>query len=256
MILDETEYREIYSKLNSYGDIEKLWRKDRKRPREFYLVIYTQRNIREVTARYQKIKSKMPSLVAKWRNGRSFLDISRELDFSPVMTAYLILTSQSEWGKNSFKKMINEPRSITDPRLRREIIDIRDHDPIYSPEGNQVQRKRGLRGEARMKNWLDEREVTYKREEELRAAGGKTPDFLLDKSIYLRGEKVNWIESKASFGDMKEVRKNLKNQLHSYRELFGPGMVIYWFGIVDDLPVEDGIIIETEEVLDDHWDID
>ena len=182
------------------------------------------------------------------------MDISRELDFSPVMTAYLILTSQNEWGKNSFKKMINEPRSIDDPRLRKELIEVRDFDPIYSPEGNQVQRKRGLRGEARMKKWLDDRGVTYKREEDLRAAGGKTPDFLLDKPIYLRGEEVYWIESKASFGDMKEVRKNLKNQLHSYWELFGPGMVIYWFGIIDNLPVEEGVIIETEEVLDDHWD--
>jgi hypothetical protein len=106
-----------------------------------------------------------------------------------------------------------------------------------------------------MRNWLDERNITYKREEDLRAEGGKTPDFLLEKPIFLRGEEVYWIESKASFGDLKEVKKNLKKQLHSYWELFGPGMVIYWFGIVDDLPVEEGVIIETEEVLKEHWDL-
>ena len=188
--------------------------------------------------------------------GRSLLDISRDMDFSPVMTAYLILTSQDEWGKNSFKKMINDPREINDKRLRLELIEVRDQDPIYSPEGNLVQRKRGLKGEARMKEWLDERGITYKREEELRAEGGKTPDFLLDRPIFHRGEEINWIESKASFGDMREVKKNLKNQLHSYRDLFGPGMVIYWFGILDNLPIEEGILIETEEVLDDHWDYD
>jgi hypothetical protein len=32
-------------------------------------------------------------------------------------------------------------------------------------------------------------------------------------------------------------------------------MVIYWFGTVDDLPVEEGIVIETEDVLGDHWDL-
>ena len=256
MILDETEYRDIYSKLNRYSDIDKLWREDRKRPWEFYLVVYTQRTIREVTSRFQKIKSKVPSLARKWKNGRSLMDLSRDLDFAPVMTAYLILTSQSEWGKNSFKKMINDPREIKDGRLRRELIEVRDNDPIYSPEGNVVQRKRGLKGEARMKIWLDDRNITYRREEELRAEGGKTPDFLLEKPIFLRGEEVNWIESKASFGDMKEVRKNLKNQLYSYHELFGPGLVIYWFGILDNLPTEEGIIIDSEEVLDDHWDFD
>ncbi|MBN1389512.1 MAG: C15orf41 family protein [Candidatus Thermoplasmatota archaeon] len=255
MLMNETEYREIYSKLNDYEDIEKLWRGDRNRPLEFYLVVYTQKTIRDVTSRYQRVRSKLPGLVKRWRSGRSLLDISRELDFSPVMTGYLILTSQSEWGKSTFRNMINDPRSIKDPKLRKELIDVRDNDPIYSPEGNLVQRRRGLKGEARMKEWLDDREIPYKREEDLRATGGKTPDFLLERPIYLRGEKVNWIESKASFGDMREVRKNLKNQLLSYRELFGSGMVIYWFGILDDLPVEEGIIIETEEVLGDHWDL-
>lgn len=255
MLMNETDYREIYSRLNNYADIDKMWRKDKSHPWEFYLVIYTQKTIREVTSNYQKVRSKLPQLVRRWRSGRTLLDISREIDFSPVMTAYLILTSQDEWGKNSFRKMINDPRSIGNSRLRKELIEVRDNDPIYSPEGNVIQRRRGLKGESRMKEWLDERGIPHKREEDLRSEGGKTPDFLLEKKIYLRGEEINWIESKASFGDLREVRKNLKNQLHSYRELFGPGMVIYWFGTVDDLPIEEGIIIETEEVLEDHWDI-
>jgi CDAN1-interacting nuclease 1 len=256
MLIDETEYRELYSRLNHYSDIEKQWRKNRKRSKEFYLVVHTQKTIREVTARFQKIKSKSPSLIKKWKSGTSLMEIAREVDFTPVMTAFIILTCQEEWGRNSFKKMINDPRSIKDPRLRRELLEIRDNDQIYPPEGNLVQRKRGLAGEERMKKWLDQRGITYRREEELRAEGGKTPDFLLEKPIYLRGEKVHWIESKASFGDIKEVNKNLKKQLNSYFELFGSGMVIYWFGIVNDLPVEEGIIIETEEVLDDHWDFE
>ena len=98
--------------------------------------------------------------------------------------------------------------------------------------------------------------VGYKREEELREGGGKTPDFLLDGPIYYRGEEINWIESKASMGDLKEVKKNIKKQLSAYFELFGPGMVIYWFGIIDDLPVKEGILIESEEVLENPWDIE
>ncbi|MGA1848845.1 MAG: C15orf41 family protein [Thermoplasmatota archaeon] len=254
MLIDETEYREIYSKLTTYSDIERLWRKDRKRSKEFYLVIYTQRTIREVTARFQKIKSRAPHLIRQWKSGKSLLQISKELEFAPVMTAFIIITGQ-EYGRNSFRKMINDPRSIEDKRLRMEIIEVRDNDPIYSPEGNLVQRNRGLKGEERMKKWLDHRGIKYRREEDLRAEGGKTPDFLLEKPIYFRGEEINWIESKASFGDLKEVKKNIKKQLSHYKELFGPGMVIYWFGLIDNLPVDEGIVIETEEVLKDHWDI-
>ncbi|MEA3558394.1 MAG: C15orf41 family protein [Candidatus Thermoplasmatota archaeon] len=254
MILDETTYREIYANLNRYSDINRMWMKNRKFSKEFYLVVYTQKTIREVTTKFQRIKSRSKELIHKWNRGNSLLEISREINFSPVMTAFLIITGQ-EYGRKSFRKMINDPRSIKDTRLSKELIEVREEDQVYSPEGNQVQRKRGILGEEKLKVWLDEHNIEYKREEELRERGGKTPDFLLERPIFFRGEEINWIESKASMGDLKEVKKNLKKQLSSYDELFGPGMVIYWFGIIDDLPVKQGIVIETEEVLDDHWDL-
>lgn len=255
MILDENTYREIYANLNEYSDVERMWRKNRRFSKEFYLVVYTQKTIREVTSNFQRIKSRTKDLIKKWKKGMTLLDISRELRFSPVMTAFIILTGQ-EYGRKSFRKMINDPRSVKDKRLREELVEIRENDPIYSPEGNLVQRRRGIDGEERMREWLDSRGITFKREEELREKGGKTPDFLLERPIFFRGEEINWIESKASMGDLKEVKKNISKQLSAYYELFGPGMVIYWFGILDDLPIKSGIVIETEEVLEDHWDLD
>ncbi len=258
MIVDEMTYREIYNDLRHYEDIDRLYKRYKRSKKyswEFFLVVYTQRAIRDVTANFQRVKSKSRALQNKWKKGISLLEISQELDFSPVMTAFIILTSQ-EYGRTGFRKMINDPGSVEDKRLSRELREIREKDPIYSPEGNEVQRKRGVKGEAILKTWLDRQDVKYKREEDLREQGGKTPDFLLEKNIYFRGEEVNWIESKGSFGDLREINKNLKKQLRSYRELFGPGMVVYWFGVVDDAPVEEGIVIETREVLDDHWDFD
>ena len=49
----------------------------------------------------------------------------------------------------------------------------------------------------------------------------------------MNGWNINWIESKATFGDRVEVNKNMKKQLEPYLELFGQGVVIYWFGFVD-----------------------
>lgn len=254
----ESEYREIYGELKEYSDIDRLYRKYRSKkdyPWEFFLVLYTQRYVRDVTSRFQRIKARSDSLVRQWKAGKSLMRISKELEFSPVMTAFIVLTSQ-EYGRASFRKMLADPRAIKEPRLRKEIMEVREADPVYAPEGSMVQRKRGLNGEKRMKKWLDDRSLGYMMEEELRSKGGKTPDFLLKKPIYYRGEEVHWIESKASFGDRAEVTKNIKRQLKHYRELFGPGMVIYWFGTVDTIPEEDGIIIASEEVISDHWDIE
>jgi len=253
--MDRKTYDRIYRELNTVADMDRLAKRYRSLDRELFLVIYTQKLSRSVIQNYHRIKKRSPRLALEWKNGKSLMDISKEIDFPPVMTAYLIM-NHNGIGKKTFRKMVNEPESIEDPRLRKEISVVRNNDRIYSPEGNLVQKKRGIWGEERMKVWLDQRKVRYKREEDLRGEGQKTPDFLLDKAIYFRGEQVNWIESKASFGDEKEVRKNVSKQLVHYRDLFGSGMVIYWYGILDDLPVMDGIIIETEEVLQDRWDID
>eukprot|EP01102_Stenamoeba_stenopodia_P014621 TRINITY_DN487_c0_g1_i7.p1 TRINITY_DN487_c0_g1~~TRINITY_DN487_c0_g1_i7.p1 ORF type:complete len:151 (-),score=22.54 TRINITY_DN487_c0_g1_i7:327-779(-) len=46
---------------------------------------------------------------------------------------------------------------------------------------------------------------------------------------------VNWIESKASFGDEGSHMGNVQDQLWGYRNRYGPGIVVYWFGFIHDL---------------------
>lgn len=254
MMLDFDTYDEIYRQLNAYSDIAKLASRYKDMSTEFFLVLFTQKQSRYVIQNYHRFRNKAPRYADQWKKGRPLIEISNEIGFPPVMTAYIVLNAAG-YGKKTFRKMINDPRSIDDPRVRRELTEVRARDPIYSPEGNEVQKERGIWGEERLRVWLDGKGVTYKREEDLRGEGKKTPDFLLDRPVYYRGEKIHWIESKASFGDEKEVRKNLGKQLVHYRDIFGPGMVIYWFGILDNLPLVDGVIIETAEVLDDIWDI-
>ena len=67
--------------------------------------------------------------------------------------------------------------------------------------------------------------------------------------MMFEGRKIFWVESKAAFGDNKEFRTNSKKQLIPYTELFGPGVVVYWTGHLDDLePVED-IYVEDIDIL-------
>ena len=63
----------------------------------------------------------------------------------------------------------------------------------------------------------------------------KTPDVRLRVPIMVNDHfLVNCIESKASFGDAATVRRSLAEQFAGYTRLFGPGMVIYWNGVVSD----------------------
>lgn len=73
----------------------------------------------------------------------------------------------------------------------------------------------------------------------------KTPDFKLEVPIAVNGFVINWIESKARFGNTEIHQKYIKEQFLSYWNRFGPGLVIYWFGFLDTLnePSEKRFII-------------
>jgi len=57
----------------------------------------------------------------------------------------------------------------------------------------------------------------------------------LDIPFAYNGHVINWIESKALFGDEDHHSNYLKEQLWSYWNRYGPGLVIYWFGFIDEL---------------------
>lgn len=52
--------------------------------------------------------------------------------------------------------------------------------------------------------------------------------------VLIRGKVVNWIDSKALFGDDVAHEAALK-QASQYCNRFGPGAIIYWLGFIDDL---------------------
>ena len=111
--------------------------------------------------------------------------------------------------------------------------------------------ERGRQGEARLHKWLEERNVPFRTECDLKGKFPKTPDFLLGKVMDYNGSKVHWIESKASFGSPEEIRRNVRTQLKAYTELFGSGVVLYWFGYIEDLDMKmpEGIILADKGFL-------
>lgn len=249
-VITEERYEELVEELQRYSDIDRL-SKETAIDEEALLVIYTQKVTRDATRRYYRIKSRAPKYYHQWRSGKPFMKFARENRFPPILTALIILL-EGNTTRKGFWRMLMNPGKVPDARLRREIKDIVRNDPIYSPEGAEVQAERGKYGEERLQEWLDDHVVGYRDEEELRGTYPKTPDILLDEPMTLNGTELIWIESKANFGDRTEVSRNFKRQLKPYSELFGPGLVIYWFGVVDGLQGRrDDVFIGTPETLEE-----
>jgi hypothetical protein len=226
------EYKEISSRLRRPRDIKTLT-KNEGLDEEMLLVLYTQNVVRDATRKFYKVKRRAPKMLYLWRSGKSFCKISNRFSFPPVLTAFLIM-QENKISRKRFWKMALNPKAIKDNRLRRDLNEACKVDIVYSPEGIRRQRDRGKWGEERLQKWLDKRNIEYKTEAELRGTHKKTPDALFAKPMRLNGSDRIWIESKATFGDPVELKRHVKRQLEPYRSMFGEGLVVYWFGYVED----------------------
>jgi hypothetical protein len=242
------EYKEIYFRLKSPNDIERM-AKSTGLDKELLLVMYTQRTVRDATRRYHIVKAKIPQILKAWKKGESILSLSRELNFPPILLAMLIFQAD-RMPRKTFWKYIRDPDTCHNERIRKEILKINAADIIYSPKGMDVQEKRGQWGEKQLQEWLDIHGLKYRTEVELRGKYPKTPDALLDEPMELNGVVINWIESKASFGDEIELKKNIRKQLQPYTELFGNGAVVYWFGYIEGIEPIEGVTLFGRELAE------
>lgn len=243
------DYKAIYSQLRNPSDIDYLAKKlcvDR----EFMLVLYTQRTVRDATRRFYIVKKDIKKIAKEWRRGTSIARMARHMNFPPVLLG-LMLAPEIGLTRKQYWKYIRKPEACHDKRLRKEFVQIDEEDMIYSPRGAQIQTERGAWGERKLHEWLDKRQLRYRTEEDLRSTHKKTPDCLLDKPIQINGMKVYWIESKASFGDEIELKKNVRRQLKPYTELFGTGAVVYWFGFLEGIEPPEGIMLLPGTYFDD-----
>lgn len=242
--MNTQEYNQLAKQLNFPSDIGRLAR-DQNINRELLLIIYTQRVTRDSTRRYYQVKNRAPQLLSQWKKGTSLVQLAKKEIFPPVLLS-LILMQQDGMPRKEFWNYIRDPTSAPDKRLKAEMYEVVREDIIYSPAGMDVQYQRGKKGEARLCEWLDRNSVEYRTENDLRGEYQKTPDCLLHEPIEIDGQKVHWFESKANYGNAFEVKRNNKKQLIPYTEIFGPGIVVYWFGYVSDFePANDVRVVDA-----------
>ncbi|TLZ72096.1 MAG: hypothetical protein E6K10_03240 [Methanobacteriota archaeon] len=237
------EYKELYDHLGTPEDIDFL-AENFGYDKELLLVIYTQRVVRDTTKRFYRVKDQAKKMAWAWQHGSSFVEVAKRFDFPPILTALMIL-EQRKVNRKTFWKMLGDLDRVQDRRLRKELGDASSTDIVYSQVGSARQYARGRWGETKLQSWLKGKGLEYRTEKDLRAEYDKTPDVLLHRPVELDGSKKYWIESKATFGDPYEIRRHIRKQLEPYTDLFGDGMVVYWFGYVDDvdLPVPEGVSV-------------
>jgi len=215
--------------------------------------ILAKKIVQKVMRDYYKIKSKSKKLLSMWKKGKTFVELADGVDFSPVLTAFFVL-SEKGWSKKEFQRLLKDPNKIENARINKEIKEVCEKDFVYSPKSVEMQAAHGTQGEDKLEKWLDKRKIKYMTENDIKMEAEdqtsvKTPDILIRTGIKINKKKYFWIESKSSFGSPDEMRRNYKKQLKAYTELFGKGIVIYWYGFVEDYPLDDKIDIWDESFL-------
>lgn len=222
-------YRELFDK-SSMTEVAEKYGVDK----ELLMVILDQKMTRAVMRNYYRMEANSKNLHNQWKRGRTILQIAKYHNFSPVLTAGFIMKQMGK-SKKEIQRLLKNPELVQEPRLKRELREAVRQDIVYSDWAHRMQKLRGRRGEEKIQKWLEKREIKFQTECDLKGNEEKTPDFLLDEPY----KEINWIESKASFGDDKKVQRDLKRQLEPYKILYGPGMVVYWFGFIDDISLKD-----------------
>ncbi|XP_033334038.1 CDAN1-interacting nuclease 1 [Megalopta genalis] len=192
------------------------------------------------------------------RNGESvgiLLRLAKDLSVPPALLAKNILEKHCEIhdhsvSRNEIGKLFRDTTLIQDKDLAYEVYLCVLYDNVYGPIADATGVSVGQEYELKLQNYLTEHNLAFRNEEYLRSRGyDKTPDFKLEVPIAVNGFIINWIESKARFGNLEIHHKYIKEQFLSYWNRFGPGLVIYWFGFID-------ILSESSEkrfIIMDHF---
>ncbi|XP_044265786.1 CDAN1-interacting nuclease 1 [Tribolium madens] len=180
------------------------------------------------------------------------LQMAQQFDICPCLIAKLILQKYFEECNMELTQInahLRDTSLIPDPHLAYEVFLCTIYDNLYSPLSETMKHSLGQEYEIKLHNEVLKLNLAFRDEEHLRKFGyDKTPDVKLDVPVAVDGFVINWIESKALFGDEDVHKDYTKNQYLSYWNRFGPGLVIYWFSYVKS-------IVQTDDkrfIIRDH----
>lgn len=170
-------------------------------------------------------------------NNHILVDLAVSECMSPVILGRLVLQEKyKNMQKSDIAELMKKPHLIEDEKLAGNVRQCTLSDNQEGPIVDIRRRCLGEEYEIMLKKMATDAKIAFFDENDLRRTGfDKTPDLKLVLPCLYKGCVVNWIESKALFGDIKTHKRYLYSQLSSYSNRFGPGIVIYWFGYHEEI---------------------
>ncbi|KAK0046884.1 hypothetical protein Bpfe_023751 [Biomphalaria pfeifferi] len=202
---------------------------------------------RDTREKYYKLYKK-----AKLKNEKHVIvRLAYKNDISPCLLARIIL-EEYYWNDVAHDRERGEGRGtlpagfmtdcirdiakLPNPDLAEEIYETIVLDNFYGPAIDSIKKTCGVEYELFLKAYCKRENMCFIDEDQMREEGyDKTPDIRLKIPVLIKNRVVNWIESKASFGDPINHQQYMTDQFLPYKNRFGPGAVIYWFGYVEEL---------------------
>lgn len=250
MRMDIETYNMIYERLETVNDIESV-AEEFAQPLGTIHSILNQKVVTKVKRTFSKVKNRGPRHYRQWKKGKSISEIAKKNDIPATLMVSMLLKEMGIPKKGFIRNLDDYP----DGRLKKEVLEAMELDYFFSPKAHDLHAEKGELGESVLATWLSEKGLTYRAEDDLRAEGfTKTPDFLLDEELEIDGVQVCWIESKALFGDEREHAYYIKKQFREYEENYGVGMIVYWYGFIDDISYN-GNLIKDYEFFGEDWDM-
>lgn len=186
------------------------------------------------------------------------INIARKVNIAPCLIAKLILKcidsndnpdQQTDTSNTKINKLLKDTNLITDQKLAHEIFLCTLYDDQYSPIVEAMKNSVGQQYEIKLYKKMSDLGIAFRDEIYLRKFGyDKTPDVKLEIPIAVNGFIIHWIESKAMFGDYDIHQDYVKKQYSCYWNRFGSGLVIYWFGYLETVKLQN----DKRFIVSDH----
>ncbi|XP_018568008.1 uncharacterized protein C15orf41 homolog [Anoplophora glabripennis] len=255
--MDQQHYNDIVSIIRKYRGLTQDCMKllIQKFPQDSYDTLYSilsleyQKRMKCSHVKNQMNKNKYWDLYKRGveddNNPGIIIRMAAQFDIAPCLVAKCILNKYFETLETSGDKdqssvniniYLRDTCLIQNMDLAYEIFLCTLYDNIYSPLTETMKASLGQQYEVKLYKEAVALGLAFRDEEHLRKNGyDKTPDCKLEVPVAMDGFVINWIESKALFGDEDAHKDYMKNQYLSYWNRFGPGLVIYWFGYLEKI---------------------
>lgn len=226
---------------------------------DLLIILIRQAYIKEgILTNYKRLSQLSSKLYRQFKSGQSVIKLSKKYDFAPLMLSRQILKEKGH-NKKQVKKFMKRPESISDERLRNDIIKIKKEElDMFTQANKDESAKKADEFEIKLGKLLTRHGVRFKTQEELVEEQIKlygkpinTPDFLILDDLRINGYKIGWLDAKNFYGARSWfIRLSIEKQIKKYVNEWGTGAIVFSMGYSDELDISEDVMLIDYDSFD------